>query len=523
MKSSLIHQFLNNSIEKYPDKIAVEDSNSTITYRMLNDKSDYLSKLFLENNIREEKVVGVFMNKSINSIISFLGILKSGGAYIPFDNYYSPMNRVKKIIYKSKVNIIITDNKNFDKISKALKADEITIGKKIKLINIDKISYSSKNNFNIDIKVDKNDLAYVLYTSGSTGTPKGVMISHLNATTFINWSISYFKPSKNDIFSNFASFTFDLSVFDIYVSLACGAKLCILPFELSNNPRWILKWICEKNITFMYTVPSVWINLINYTNLKNTKMEKLSKVLFAGEVFHPKYLKELMISIPKASFYNLYGPTETNVCTYYDVQNINEIKNKPIPIGKACGDIKTLVINEENTEVSIGCEGELIVSGDIVSKGYYLDEINTYKSFIKNPVDKNDKRIFYKTGDIVKKLNDNNYEYINRKDNMVKHAGFRIELIEIENVILNYATVREVVVISITDEKKIKNYLCAVIEVTENKKLSVVDLKEYIGEKIPKYMIPEVIINIDKIPKNLHGKIDRQKINDFVKSSLKMN
>ncbi|HEX2924825.1 MAG TPA: amino acid adenylation domain-containing protein [Ruminiclostridium sp.] len=534
MSRYLLQHLLEETSSKYPDKNAIVSGQDTITYKSLDEKSCCLANMLFNMGFKPRNVVGVYLPKSIEAIISVFAILKAGGAYIPLDSCYSPQARINKIISLSEMEYVISNTLQWKSMLDSLGDDKAML-EKIKVIFLDKLDFPGKsvtlepvgidfgeNCFYYDesmihvslqsTNITDTDLAYILYTSGSTGTPKGVMLTHLNAMTFINWSLSYFKPKGNDIFSNFAPLHFDLSIFDIYVSIAAGGCLNIVPFQISSNPRALLEWISKSKITYMYSVPSVWVSILNYTNIKQDDLPELKKVLFAGEVFPPKYLNKLMEILPQASFYNLYGPTETNVCMYYHVKSRDEVNDRPVPIGSACENTEILVLNENDLPVNEGEEGELLVRGSIVTQGYYKERERTLSAFRRSPLGIHNGKLFYKTGDIVRKCADDIYEFVGRKDFMVKCSGFRVELQEIEHALYQNETIEEAVVVPVTSCRKDTVSICAVVKMREGSSFSVSGIKNFLVGILPKYMIPESIECIEELPKNSNGKVDRVKI-----------
>ncbi len=520
---------------RFPQKIAIKSGLQSINYQRLWEKSNRLANQLISLGFEPRYPVGIFLPKSIEAVAALVGILKAGGIYIPLDSQYSPLSRIKSILELSGLRYLISNYRQWRDFVSQLDEHEMILIKNLKVILVDDLLADpselkpavTENNpaevyvYDKDLPgiltgepaITDDDPAYILYTSGSTGVPKGVTLTHRNALTFINWALSYFKPNETDIFANVAPLHFDLSVFDIYVSLACGGCLQLLPCQISSNPRLLLNWIRENAITFFYSVPAVWISILNYTDLQPGDLPDLTNVLFAGEVFPPKQLKSLMELIPQAAYYNLYGPTETNVCTYYHVQDKNEITGQPVPIGQACANTEVLVLKDNDTVAAVGEEGELLVKGSIVTKGYYKNPERTAAAFKKSPLPCHQGALLYKTGDIVRVIAPGVYQYIGRKDLMVKYSGFRIELQEIEQALLKYPSVQEAVVVPVYDRDRTNvTSLAAFITTKNGLPLKLIALKEFLAEILPKYMIPEIIELIKEIPKNTNGKADRHRL-----------
>lgn len=537
----LIQHYLDETSAKFPQKTAIKSGDKSITYRELDEKSGRLANMLMELGCKQRDVVAIYLDKSVEAVIAMFGILKAGCTYIPLDSHYSPVGRIGRILGQSEAKYIVSSRKLWDVLNgsgiKEFVADNVkailmdgAIDNKIESSEKGTEQPDAKNVwkyndsllYTIEKKLDitDDDLAYILYTSGSTGVPKGVMLSHLNAKTFINWALNYFQPTENDVFSNFAPLHFDLSVFDIYVSVACGGCLNLLPFETAKHPGSVAAWIKENQVGYVYSVPSVWISILNYAHTNWENFRSVKKILFAGEVFPPQYLKSLMEAIPDAQYYNLYGPTETNVCTYYHVDNKDEIVDKPVPIGSACENIEVVVLSEKDEPVSIGEEGELFVKGSNVMKGYYKALELSEAVFKKSPFIYHGGAMLYGTGDIVRKCGEGIYEFIGRKDSMVKCSGFRIELMEVENAFYKSDEVEEAVAVSIMENESGKNTLCAVLKMKDGKTLSVVRMKNFLAGILPKYMIPEIITSIDEIPKNENGKANRQKLTQWLKEKI---
>lgn len=533
MTAFLLHHLFEESAAAYPDRAAVCYEDRQITYRELDDKSSRLAALLREAGMNPGDSVGVYLTKSIEAVTAFLAVLKAGGFYIPLDSAYSPVKRITGIIKLSGTRFIVTTTGLWKGIAGGAETSDVeSVFFTDTLMNPDADTlpsdltnsgqfwfYDEKLSWDVSRITGQvsMDLAYVLYTSGSTGIPKGVMISHLNALTFVNWAKDYFRPGPDDVFANHAPLHFDLSVFDIFVALSCGACVHLVPFHIAANPKALAPWIVEKEITFWYSVPQVWITILNYADIPENMDDRLSHILFAGEVFPPQYLKRVMKALPQASYYNLYGPTETNVCTFHPVAHVDEISDKPVPIGKACANTRILVLDDNLNPVGVGEEGELFVWGTTVAVGYYNDPERTAASFIPSPLPEHHGATIYATGDLVRRCDGDTYEYLGRKDLMVKCAGFRIELPEVERALYAHEDIAEAVVVPAYDPEKAVTSLSAFVTSKNGDTLSVIQLKKHLGESLPKYMIPAAITQVESLPRNANGKMDRAQVKGWAK------
>ena len=348
------------------------------------------------------------------------------------------------------------------------------------------------------------DLAYILYTSGSTGIPKGVMLSQENATSFVDWCSSVFSPTEEDRFSSHAPFHFDLSILDIYVSLKHGASLHIVSEDLGKNPRELAEFIAERKLTVWYSTPSILSLLAQFGHLENLDCGSLRTVLFAGEVFPVKHLRAITQLWPRPRYYNLYGPTETNVCTYAEVPSvIPEDRTEPYPIGPACSHCTPLVLDPDLHEVASGEEGLLYMAGPSVFQGYWNRPKETAAAFIER-----DGRRWYCTGDVVREDPKEGFIYVGRRDRMVKRRGYRIELDDIEAALYRNKKLREVGVISSAapgEDVKIIAYL-----VGGEQKPGVIEMKMFCAQNLQAYMNPDQFVFLESLPRTSTNKVDYQ-------------
>jgi acyl-coenzyme A synthetase/AMP-(fatty) acid ligase len=336
------------------------------------------------------------------------------------------------------------------------------------------------------------------------------MLSHQNALSFVNWCSEVFEPNEVDRFSSHAPFHFDLSILDIYVSIKHGATLVLVEEEVGKDPTRLAQLISEKRITVWYSTPSILSFLAQYGKLDHYIFSNLRLVLFAGEVFPIKHLRMLKDLLPLPRYFNLYGPTETNVCTYYEIPATLSVDHtKPFPIGKACTHYRNMirVVDEQGQDVEIGQMGELIATGPGVMQGYWNLPERTASAFL---VDSSGQR-WYKTGDLVVQDENGDYLYISRRDRMVKKRGYRIELGEIEAGLYKHPEVKEAAVIALSnDENGVQ--IKAFLSFKNGLNLSRIELKRFCAENLLTYMVPDFFSFLDSLPKTSTDKIDYQKL-----------
>jgi L-proline---[L-prolyl-carrier protein] ligase len=511
-----LHQLLVLSAQKYPDQIAVEETDTgAITYHDLNQLSDRLRDRLIGLGVCPGDRVGIYLRKSIDAVASIFGILKAGAVYVPVDPG-APPARNAYIFSDCTVRAVILENRFVEKFS----AEFASQNEFPALIVLDGTGSGSFLNSALEqadtdhptlpasFELSPDDLAYILYTSGSTGKPKGVMLSHRNALSFIDWCSEAFEPGEFDRFSSHAPFHFDLSILDIYVSLKHGATLVLVAEEIGKDPTRLAQLISDKRISIWYSTPSILSFLAQYGKLDQYEFPDLRLVLFAGEVFPIKHLRMLKNILPQPRYFNLYGPTETNVCTYFEIPaTIPVEQTKPFPIGEACSHYMMKIVDEQGQDVGMGETGELIAAGPGVMRGYWNLPEKTANAFL---VDSSGQR-WYKTGDVVVQDEDGNYLYLSRRDRMIKKRGYRVELGEIEAGLYNHPDVKEAAVIALaSDENGVQ--VKAFLSFKGGQTPSRIELKRFCTEALPAYMIPDFFSFLDSLPKTSTDKIDYQKL-----------
>ena len=336
-----------------------------------------------------------------------------------------------------------------------------------------------------------DDLAYILYTSGSTGQPKGVMHTHGSALAFVDWAQDTFTPTEIDCFASHAPFHFDLSVFDLFVALGSGACLVLIDDELGRNPRALARQLERSRVTICYSTPSVFSLLAEYGRLDRVDCSTLRAVLFAGEVFPMPALRRLQSRWPQPRYANLYGPTETNVCTAYMLPSpLPANRDRPVPIGTACSGNRCAVR-----------DGELWVAGASVMAGYWDRPEQTAACLHTDSTG----TVWYRTGDDVRETPDG-FEFVGRRDRMVKRRGHRIEPGEIEATLAQHPDLLEVAVTAMagTDATEIVAHVCP----RAGRAASTIDLKRWCAERLPRAMIPDAFAVRSTLPRTTTDKID---------------
>lgn len=489
----------------------------SITYRELEERSNQLAFLLREKGINKGDRVGLFFPKCVESIISMLGVLKAGGVYVPLDPQ-APADRIGYIIGNCGIRILITNGERRaaltaetrNAIECCILAEGTGDGSDGEIIQWAALA-EFPSLMAPAVSMIETDLAYILYTSGSTGRPKGVMLSHQNALTFVEWCAKEFRVHSDDRLSNHAPLHFDLSVFDVYNTLEAGATVYLITEDLAMFPTSLGNFIETQGITIWYSVPSALMLLLLHGRVTANKLKSIRVLLFAGEVFPMKYLRQLAEVSTHSELYNLYGPTETNVCTYYKVERERLAGMEKLPIGIACANTDTFSVTPEGQLAGPGEAGELYVRGPGVTNGYWADEEKTRKMVVPNHFQEHFEEKMYRTGDIVTVGEDGNYYFQGRRDSMIKSRGYRIELGEIESALLSHPGVREAAVLAVPDEI-IGNRIRAVVALHIAGSLGVLELQQYCAARVPKYMIPELVDLCEELPKTSTGKIDRVKL-----------
>lgn len=483
----------------HPDRVAVESSTGErLTYGELTSAAERIGAALRDRGIGPGARVGLYASKTPDTVAALFGILKSGAAYVAMDPQAPPL-RIRFIASDCDVRAVIAEPERLARLS--LEGPELRLGAPE---GVGGLALATRDSGRGEDAEASRDLAYLLYTSGSTGSPKGVMITEANAMSFVDWCRETFDVGETDRFSSHAPFHFDLSVFDLFVCFRSGGTLFLVNSILARLPTHLAGFASERRITVWYSTPSALTLLHTSGALQRYDLSSIHTVLFAGEVFPLKHLREVRRALPGARMFNLYGPTETNVCTWFEVPRIiDEHRTEPFPIGKPCSHVRTAVLAESGSPAAPEEEGELLVTGASVMEGYWNRPEATRRAW---HVDVDGTR-WYRTGDFVREDAAGDYVFLGRRDRMVKRRGYRIELGEVEAILYRHPKVAEAAVIAreLDGQPVIEGFVeCA--------NLATGELEAFCGTHLPAYMIPDAFVVVDTLPRTSTGKTDYQRL-----------
>jgi amino acid adenylation domain-containing protein len=504
-----VRYLLNHLVEararQAPDAPAVRDGERQLTYAELDASANQLAKRLIELGVGGGDRVALYLDKSADSIIGIYGVLKAGAAYVPLDPQ-APTSRLAYITSNAGVRVLLTGVEKADAVAE-LRAEAPSITHAVVLNDADvRADLAKLSTDSPDIPAIEDDLAYILYTSGSTGVPKGVMLSHRNCLAFVRWAVAEFGVTADDRLSSHAPLHFDLSTFDLYAAALAGAPVVLVPAQTSVFPSQVRTFIEEQGITVWYSVPSILTMLVLRGGLSTESCPGLRTILFAGEVFPTRYLRQLTELLPHVRFANLYGPTETNVCTWHEVRPLGD-GDETIPIGRAIDGVDVYALNDAGQRAGVGEEGELYVRGPTVMQGYLGDPEKTAARLVPDPLGDIIHQPTYRTGDLVSLTESGAYRFLGRRDEQIKSRGYRIELGDIETAIYAHPAVSECAVVAVPDDI-VTNRLLAYVSLSEP--LEAGALAGFCAERLPHYMVPERFEFADELPRTSTGKVDRR-------------
>lgn len=501
-----------SQVSKSPEAVAVVCGSEQITYRELSRRTDQLALHLQTLGVKPNALVGICVERSIDMIVGILGILKSGGAYVPLDPTY-PRERLLFIVNDANIQVVVTQPKLFDEFS----------GEIPHVVSIREVLPGSTQQHEVDLKrdVSAENLAYVIYTSGSTGKPKGVMITHENLHHFIRIACQALDVTSEDVYLQTASISYALSVRQLMIPLAYGAKLVIADSEQIHDPLLLFQLIKDRQISLIDMVPSFWRTCMQ--SLLSLPPEEqhalldnhLRRIVSIGEVLLSDIPREWRYKLGHpATLVNIFGQTETTgVVAAYPIAVVNKDEIETVPIGWSVPDTKLYIVDADLQPVPAGETGELCVSNPCVALGYLNRPELTQQKFITNPFDDTGSSRLYRTGDIARRRADGAIEFLGRSDFQVKIRGQRLELGEVEAVLLECPFVQACAVAT-QGEHPDKKHLIAFIVPAAGQEPTAIQIRMYMKQRAPEYMVPSTVLFLKALPLTPNGKLDRLALSD---------
>ncbi|MBN6039757.1 amino acid adenylation domain-containing protein [Amycolatopsis sp. 195334CR] len=478
-----LHSLVAETAAAHPDRLAVACGEHNLTYRELDRRANGFARRLARLGVRRGDRVLLWSDKSVDVVVAMQAVLRLGAAYVPMDGT-APVRRVLSLAEACGAAVLCADTARLDALGSAPAVPVVDLRETV--TTVDSLVPVAE-------AVGPDELAYILYTSGSTGTPKGVCISHRNALAFVHWAAAELEIGPADRLANHAPLVFDLSVMDLYAAFATGASVHLLPAELAYSPAELVRFLRDARITVWYSVPSALVLMMRHGGLLDAPPPPgLRVVSFAGEPFPIAGVRSLAAWTP-ARLLNLYGPTETNVCTFHEVTPGDLARDQPVPIGRACSGDKVWAERADGGVAGPGEEGELLVDGPTVLMGYWGAPPQA------GP---------YRTGDIVRVLDDGAFDYVGRADHTVKVRGHRIGLAEVEVAITTHPAVDDAAVI--VTGAGIEARLVAFVVPAPGQSPGRLAIKAHCATTLPSYAVVDQVHLTEDLPRTANGKVDRR-------------
>ncbi|MBG1265874.1 non-ribosomal peptide synthase/polyketide synthase, partial [Nostoc sp. WHI] len=501
LSDKCIHELFEEQVERTPDAVAVVFENQQLTYHQLNSRANQLAHYLQSLGVKADVLVGICIERSLEMIVGLLAILKAGGAYVPLDSEY-PQDRLSFMLEDAQVRVLLTQQQLVNKLPQHTA--------QVVCLDTDFLKIAQERESNLLNTATPGNLAYVIYTSGSTGKPKGVLVNHSNVVRLFAATDSWYNFNSQDVWTMFHSYAFDFSVWEIWGALLYGGRLVVVPYFVTRSPESFYNLLCQEQVTILNQTPSAFRQLIPASQGTIGDLN-LRLVIFGGEALELKSLQPWFEchgdQMPQ--LVNMYGITETTVHVTYRPLSKADLNGSASIIGRPIADLQVYLLDEHLQPVPIGVPGEMHIGGAGVARGYLNRPELTAQRFISNSFNGNSKQLLYKSGDLARYLPNGELEYLGRIDQQVKIRGFRIELGEIEALLVQHPDVRESVVVLREDEPSDKRLVAYVVPQVEQSP-QVGELRRFLKEKLPEYMVPNAIVILGAIPLTSNGKVDRR-------------
>ena len=499
-KDGCIHYLFEAQAKRMPNAIALVLDDKRLTYRELNRQADQLARYLQTCGVGPETLVGLFVNRSMEMVVGVLGILKTGGAYVPLDPQY-PSERLQMIRCDTELKVIVTTTELLD--------EWYHTDDKLELVDICEViqSAGSQDSQFALPRSTSNQLAYTLYTSGSTGTPKGVMVEHWSVLTLLHGFERVAPSGEKLVGTSVCPFSFDVSAWELFSNLCFGGTLHILRPDRFADPKRFAGYLIDQGVTSTYIPPALLSGVVSELERQGGPVP-LNRILVGVEPIKQGVLQRFRDLSERMCIVNGYGPTETTICaTFFSFQAAKD-PNRRTPIGEAVPGYKVYIVDNDFEPVFQGAAGEILVGGPGLARGYFNRPGLTASQFIPSPFDAEGERL-YRTGDLAHYLADGNIEFLGRADHQVKIRGFRIELGEIEATLSRHPAVAKSVILAREDTPGDRR-LVAYVVLGQGENLTIDEMRDFLRDKLPVYMVPSFFVLLETLPLTPNGKVDRQ-------------
>lgn len=505
------------SADRRPDAVALRFNGADMTYAELVERSGAIARLLVDLGVGHRDRVGIYMNRSFDTMAAIFGAMRAGAAYVPF-NSSAPIGQLSSIMEDCDIRYLCVDEAHGESLPeligeypslRAVVGPAPDLPQPITHVSWDQVSVLA--GLMPDLHVIEQDLCLIFYTSGSTGKPKGVAHCHRSMLSNVEWALQQFDLSHDDRFIHVTSAHFDLSWLEMYASIAAGGTLVLVPEQSVRFPGELAALTSEEQISVWCSVPSVLMQLASRGNLPARDLRALRWILFAGERFPTKHLRELMDLVSHPHYCNMYGTTETHIAAFFEVPPLTD--DAPLPIGRACAHVTLMAVDGEGKPAGPGGTGELVIRGPSLMDGYWRLPERTASALVEYPTAPDAVGRFYRSGDLVVLHDDGNFQIIGRADRRVKVRGYLVDLDEVEKVLLSHDAISEVAAY-VDEEGEASARIEAVVVLKADGEATPSELRLHVSRRLPTYAVPERVVVLDDLPRTGSGKISRRDVQD---------
>jgi len=495
-RDKCLHELFEEQVVRSSEAVAVVCQEEQLTYQQLNARANQLAHYLRKRGVGPEVLVGICIERSLEMMIGLLGILKAGGAYVPLDPNY-PEERLAWILRDTQLSMLLTKGRGIQRLWH--QATEVIC------LDSDRIAITQEGEQDPVCQTSAAQLAYVLYTSGSTGQPKGVLIEHRSLVNYLSWVNTNLLGETNRRIPAVSSLSFDASLKQLFAPLLRGEEVWILQDDIVAEPVTFLRTLGDRKAVGLNCVPSLWRSLLDLSYFAEFPTESLTGLFVGGEELNSDLVMKSVAKLQHLQIWNLYGPSETtaNACA------ARITSAEQVSIGRPIANVQIYLLDRHQHPVPVGVPGELYIGGHCLARGYNQRAELTAESFVPHPFSPEPGKRLYRTGDLARYLPDGNIEFLGRVDRQVKIRGFRIELGEIEAMLCHHPEVGEAVVAARENGPGEKRLVAYVVP-EQGRAATVKELRSFLQQKLPDYMIPSTFVFLDVLPLTPSGKVDRQ-------------